>query len=339
MQVVHRSTGEPEFTLPAIAEGFVHVGDVVCHAGPPSLRTMPGIVKRQQHVERLVTTLLRQQVDSQQPLACDVRVSVETDAHAPYPGKRIGIGPAAGFGGVLRGKTAVNDHLLGVVARTHPLGDTRGIQRPDAVVGVFDVITADQNGYVAGGGQKFHIPAARALGKIVHQGDVTGGRIDIVSDISVEKPVRGLPAPRVVTGVPQRTAQRIGAAVETFGINGLVFDGMVQLGQQQLHFSLTAGKKPDKAESADDIRQRNLHRFGFMYKFTKKDESRTVPGRRFVTRRGLRQPDQPTISIFTSRRMSVAGTSTTLHFSVSSNTGFTVRPPTLTFSIFPAAGS
>jgi len=76
-----------------------------------------------------------------------------------------------------------------------------------------------------------------------------------------------------------------------------------------------------------------------IYKFTKKDESRTVFRRRFVARSGLRRPDQPMISIFTSRRMSAAGTSITWHFSFSSNTGFTLRPPTFALSIFPAAGS
>ncbi len=212
-----------------------------------------------------------------------------------------------------------------------------GVERPNPVVGVFDVITADQNGYVAGGGQKFHVPAARVLGKIVHQGDVTGGRVDIVGDVGVEKPVRGLPAPRVVPGVPQRPAQRIGAEVETLGVNGLVFDGTVQFGQQQFRFALAAGDESGKAESAGDIWRKSLHRFGFIDKFIKKDESRTVPGRRFVTRFALRGPDQPIISIFTSRRMSVAGTSITRHFSFSSNTGFTVRPPTFAFSIFPAA--
>ena len=76
-----------------------------------------------------------------------------------------------------------------------------------------------------------------------------------------------------------------------------------------------------------------------IYKFTKKDESRTVFRRRFVARSGLRRPDQPMISIFTSRRMAAAGTSITWHFSFSSNTGFTLRPPTFALSIFPAAGS
>ena len=286
-QVVYRGAGEPVFALLAVAEGFVYVGYVVRHAGQCP-RTLPGVVKRQQHIERLVATLLRQQVDGPQPLACDIRVSVEADAHAPYPGERVGIGPAAGFGGVLRGETPVDDHLLSVVARTHPLSDACGVERPNPVVGVFDVVAADQDGYVAGGGQKLHVPAARVLGKVVHQGDVTGGRVDIVGDVGVEKPVRGLPAPRVVAGVPQRPAQRIGAEVETLGVNGLVFDGTVQFGQQQFRFALAAGDESGKAESAGDIWRKSLHRFGFIDKFIKKDESRTVSRRRFVARFALR---------------------------------------------------
>ena len=197
-QVVHRGAGEPVFALLAVAEGFVYVGYVVRHAGQCP-RTLPGVVKRQQHIERLVATLLRQQVDGPQPLACDVRVSVEADAHAPYPGECVGIGPAAGFGGVLRGETPVDDHLLSVVVRTHPLGDACGIERPNPVVSVFDVVAADQDGYVAGGGQKLHVPAARVLGKVVHQGDVTGRRVDVVSDIGIEQPI-GRPPPHRVVG-------------------------------------------------------------------------------------------------------------------------------------------
>ena len=126
-------------------------------------------------------------------------MSVEADAHAPYPGECVGIGPAAGFGGVLRGETPVDDHLLSVVVRTHPLGDACGIERPNPVVSVFDVVAADQDGYVAGGGQKLHVPAARVLGKVVHQGDVTGRRVDVVSDIGIEQPI-GRPPPHRVVG-------------------------------------------------------------------------------------------------------------------------------------------
>lgn len=53
---------------------------------------------------------------------------------------------------------------------------------------------------------------------------------------------------------------------------------------------------------------------------------------------GLRA-DYPKISIFTSLRMSVDGTSTTGHLSCPSNAGFTVRPLTFTRRNSPGGGS
>ena len=175
----------------------------------------------------------------------------------------------------------------------------------------------------------------------MHQPHVTGGRVDIVSDIGIEQAVGRLPPQRVVARGAEHPAQRIGMADEALLVEVLFRNNPIQFIEYLLVFALMAGTEQGytghKNKGGGNVQL--SHRLdGLNTNLQKKRFPRPPwtreppPGHRLRT-------DYPKISIFTSLRMSVDGISITGHPNSASNAGFTVRPLTFTRRNSPAAGS
>ena len=342
LQVADRRRGEPVFVPFDVVEQIAGVGDIIGDAGQRAAVVFRGVVKRQQNLQGFVITLLIHQFEGVHPLPRDMGVAVETDPGVAEPEKRIGIGLPPRLRPVARSEPSEDHHLLGVIAGPHPPGDADRIEGKDPFIGLFDVVTGDQHRNIAGRRKEFHLPAAGRIGVIVHQPRVTGGRVDIVGDIGIEQAVGRLPPQRVVARGAELPAQRIGMADETLLIEILFRNNPIQFIEYLLVFALMARTEQGYTGHENKAGGGNVqlsHRLDGLDTNLQKKRFPRPPWTREPPPGHRLRADYPKISIFTSLRMSVDGTSTTGHPSCPSNTGFTVRPLTFTRRNSPAAGS